>query len=117
MEDLGNLVTRVPLAPVKREKMSQAQLEELVSREVKVSKFSKKNLFQAFPKSPEKREKVKLYQMGKQELEELLKKQRDLLRNKSLVANLPDKVRFVPYELIWINFFNICFRAKRLKIE
>ena len=34
MEDLGNLVTRVPLAPVKREKMSQAQLEELVSREV-----------------------------------------------------------------------------------
>ena len=39
MEDLGNLVTRVPLAPVKREKMSQAELEELVSRE-------------AFPASP-----------------------------------------------------------------
>merc|ERR1712227_748372 len=29
--------------------------------------------------------------MGKQELEELLKKQRGLLSNKSLVANLPDK--------------------------
>ena len=39
MEALGNLVTRVPLAPVKREKMSQTELEELVSRE-------------AFPASP-----------------------------------------------------------------
>ena len=51
MEDLGNLVTRVPLAPVKREKMSQAQLEELVSREVKVSKFSKKAYFRPFQKA------------------------------------------------------------------
>ena len=95
MEDLGNLVTRVPLAPVKREKMSQAQLEELVSREVKFINWLKV-IVQAFPKSPEKREKVKLYQMGKQELEELLKKQRGLLSNKSLVANLPDKVRTFP---------------------
>ena len=31
--------------------------------------------------------------MSKQELEELLKKQRGLLSNKSLIANLPDKVK------------------------
>ena len=54
MEDLGNLVTRVPLAPVKREKMSQAQLEELVSREVKVSKFSKKKLISGLSEKPRK---------------------------------------------------------------
>ena len=43
----------------------------------------------------EKREKVKLYQMSKQQLEDLLNKQRGLLKNKSLISNLPDKVSFI----------------------
>jgi len=48
-------------------------------------------LVQAFPASPEKRQTLKLYQMSKEQLEDTMKKQLSLLKNKALIANLSDK--------------------------
>ena len=80
MEGLDHLVTSVPTMPTKSQgpKMSQAELEDMVSRE-------------AFT-NPEKKEKIKIYQLSKDELTAMLEKQNALLKNKSLISNLPDKV-------------------------
>ena len=77
--------------------MSQAELEDMVSRE-------------AFT-NPEKKEKIKIYQLSKDELTAMLEKQNALLKNKSLISNLPDKVKTLTD--IFYGHLTIQFRVQR----
>ena len=100
MEGLDHLVTSVPVMPTKSKsgsKMSQAELEDMVSRE-------------AFT-NPEKKEKIKIYQLSKDELTAMLEKQNALLKNKSLISNLPDKVKTLTD--IFYGHLTIQFRVQR----
>ena len=93
MEGLDHLVTSVPTVSSKSSgsKMSQSELEDMVSRE-------------AFT-NPEKKEKIKIYQLSKDELMAMLEKQNALLKNKSLISNLPDKVETITYLLFIARYF------------
>ena len=96
MEGLDHLVTSVPTSKSSGSKMSQSELEDMVSRE-------------AFT-NPEKKEKIKIYQLSKDELMAMLEKQNALLKNKSLISNLPDKVKKLPKPHFYLTFL---FRVQK----